>query len=63
MLNQIEKTHLLILDDFGLTPLDSIMRLAILQILGKKSTIITSQLPVVKWYDFIREPTLAEENH
>lgn len=64
MLNQIEKTHLLILDDFGLTPLDNISRLAILQILedryGKKSIIITSQLPVVKWYDFIAEPTLAD---
>ena len=64
MLNQIEKTHLLILDDFGLTPLDNITRLAILQILedryGEKSTIITSQLPVVKWYDFIGEPTLAD---
>jgi DNA replication protein DnaC len=67
LLNQIEKTHLLILDDFGLTPLDSISRLAILQILedryGKKSTIITSQLPVVKWYEFIGEPTLADYPH
>jgi DNA replication protein DnaC len=64
LLNQIEKTHLLILDDFGLTPLDNISRLAILQILedryGKKSIMITSQLPVVKWYDFIGEPTLAD---
>jgi DNA replication protein DnaC len=64
MLNQIEKTHLLIFDDFGLTPLDNISRLALLQILedryGKKSIIITSQLPVVKWYDFISEPTLAD---
>ena len=64
LLNQIEKTHLLILDDFGLTPLDNISRLAILQILedryGKKSTLITSQLPVVKWYEFIGEPTLAD---
>jgi DNA replication protein DnaC len=64
MLNQIEKTHLLIFDDFGLTPLDNISRLALLQILedryGKKSIIITSQLPVVKWYDFIAEPTLAD---
>ncbi len=64
MLNQIEKTHLLILDDFGLTPLDSISRLALLQILedryGKRSVIITSQLPVMKWYDFIGEPTLAD---
>ncbi|HCI54751.1 MAG TPA: IS21-like element helper ATPase IstB [Bacteroidales bacterium] len=60
LLNQIEKTHLLILDEFGLTPLDNITRLAILQILedryGKKSTIITSQLPISKWYEFICGP-------
>ena len=64
MLNQIEKTHLLILDDFGLTPLDSISRLALLQVLEdryeRRSVIITSQLPVMKWYDFIGEPTLAD---
>jgi DNA replication protein DnaC len=64
LLNQIEKMHLLILDDFGLTPLDNVSRLAILQILedryGKKSTIITSQLPVMKWYEYIAEPTLAD---
>jgi DNA replication protein DnaC len=64
MLNQIEKTHLLILDDFGLTPLDSISRLALLQVLEdryeRRSVIITSQLPVIKWYDFIGEPTLAD---
>lgn len=64
MLNQIEKAHLLIFDDFGLTPLDTISRLAMLQILedryGKRSVIITSQLPVMKWYDFIGEPTLAD---
>lgn len=64
LLNQIEKTHLLILDDFGLHPFDAITRLAILQILedryGKKSVIITSQLPVAKWYEFIEEPTLAD---
>ena len=64
LLNQIEKTHLLILDDFGITPLDNISRLAILQILedryGRKSVMITSQLPVVKWFEFIGEPTLAD---
>jgi DNA replication protein DnaC len=27
---------------------------------GKHSTIITSQLPVAKWYDYIAEPTLAD---
>ena len=64
LLNQVEKAHLLILDDFGLHPMDGISRLAMLQILedryGKKSTIITSQLPVVKWFDFIGEPTMAD---
>lgn len=64
MLNQIEKTHLLIFDDFGITPFDNISRLALLQILedryGKKATMITSQLPVIKWYEFIGEPTLAD---
>ncbi len=64
LLNQVEKSQLLILDDFGLHPLDGISRLAMLQMLedryGKKSTIITSQLPVVKWFDFIGEPTMAD---
>ncbi len=64
LLNQIEKTHLLILDDFGLHPLDGITRLALLQMLedryGKKSVIITSQLPVAKWHEYIGETTIAD---
>jgi DNA replication protein DnaC len=64
LLNQIEKTPLIIIDDFGLTPLDNHVRLALLQVLedryGKRSTIITSQLPVNKWHQFINEPTLAD---
>ena len=64
MLNQIEKTHLLILDDFGLHPLDKIARLALLQILedryGKKSTLISSQLLVDHWHQYIGESTIAD---
>lgn len=64
MLNQIEKISLLILDDFGLSPLDHNTRLALLQILedryGKKSIIIASQLPIGKWHESIAEPTLAD---
>ena len=52
------------MDDFGLTPLDHVMRVALLQIVEdryqKKSIIITSQLPVSKWHEFIGEPTLAD---
>jgi DNA replication protein DnaC len=64
ILNQIEKNQLIILDDFGLQPLDTSTRLALLQILedryGKKSIIITSQLPIKNWFEYISEPTLAD---
>lgn len=64
VLNHYERMPLVILDDFGLTPMDHTMRLALLQILedryAKKSIIVTSQLPVSKWHEFIGEPTLAD---
>ena len=64
LLNQIEKTHLLILDDFGISPLDAVTRMAILQILedryGKKSVIIASQIPTSKLYDYIGDSSFAD---
>jgi DNA replication protein DnaC len=64
MMKGLEKLHLLILDDWGLHPLDSAMRLTLLQLIedrhGKHATLITSQLPVSKWYDYIGEPTIAD---
>ena len=63
-INKLEKQDLLILDDFGLKPLDNINRHALMEIIedrhGKKSTIIASQLPVSKWHDIIGERTLAD---
>ncbi len=63
-INMIAKTPLLIIDDFGLQPLTHDMRLTLLQILedrfAKGATIVTSQLPVNKWYEYINEPTLAD---
>lgn len=63
-LNMIAKTPLLIIDDFGLQPLTADMRLTLLQLLedrfAKGATIVTSQLPVNKWYEYINEPTLAD---
>ena len=62
--SRLERNELLILDDFGLQPLKSDTRLALLQILEdrykKKSTIIASQLPIDKWYEYIGDPTLAD---
>lgn len=64
LLNQIEKTPLLILDDFGLQPAQNNIRLALLQILedryAKKPVIIASQLPVPAWHEYLGEPTLAD---
>lgn len=64
MLNHLERQALIILDDFGLTPMTQEIRLTILQLLedryGKKSVVVTSQLPVNKWYEYINDPTLAD---
>lgn len=61
---RIEKHDLLILDDFGLQRLDTENRLNLLEIIedrhGRKSTIITSQLPVSQWHEVIAEPTIAD---
>lgn len=61
---KIERTDLLIIDDFGIQPLDTPSRTALLEIMedrhGKTSTMITSQVPVSKWYDVIAEQTVAD---
>ena len=63
-LAKIERQHLVILDDFGLQPLDNQNRIALLEIMedrhNKGSIIITSQIPVQGWYDIIGEKTIAD---
>lgn len=61
---KLEKQDLLILDDFGLQPLDNYSRNALMEIIedrhGKRSTIVSSQLPVGTWYEIIGESTIAD---
>jgi len=63
-LARIEKHELLIIDDFGLQPLDANSRMMLLEVLedrhGVKSTIMASQLPVASWYDVIGDSTIAD---
>lgn len=63
-INKLAKQDLLILDDFGLHPLDAQTRLMLLEIVedrhGKKSTLIASQVPIAKWYDMLEEQTIAD---
>ena len=61
---RIERQQLLILDDFGIQPIDGPARSALMEIIedrhGKSATIITSQLPVSAWHDLIGEQTIAD---
>lgn len=61
---KLEKQDVLILDDFGIQPLDVQGRMLLMEIIedrhGKKSTIITSQLPITAWYEVIGDQTLAD---
>lgn len=63
-ITRMEKVDLLIIDDFGLQPLDNQSGLSFLEIIEdryeKRSTIITSQLPVESWYEVIGEKTVAD---
>ena len=56
--------QLLILDDWGLEPLNAAARHDLLEILeeryGRRSTIITIQIPVDKWHELIGDPTYAD---
>lgn len=64
LLNKLARTQLLIIDDFGLTPLKAQTRLDLLEIVEdryrKNATIIVSQLPVGSWYDVIGDDTIAD---
>jgi len=64
LLKALEKSDLLILDDFGLQQMDSDTRLALLQILEdryeRRSLIIVSQLPVNQWYEYLGDATIAD---
>src|SRR5215471_9413050 len=64
ILRALGGVQLLILDDWGLEPLDATARHDLLEILeeryGRRSTIITSQIPIDKWHDLIGDPTYAD---
>lgn len=64
LMMQLHKTELLILDDWGLQPLEPTQRQDLMEVIegrhGRHSTLITSQLPVKHWHDYIGEATLAD---
>ncbi len=62
--HKIGAANVVILDDFGLEPLDKQARLFFLEILEdryqKGATLITSQLPLKNWHEFIADNTIAD---
>lgn len=64
LMADLAKTDLLVLDDWGIAPLDDADRRELLEILeerhDRRSTMVTSQLPVDAWYEALDHPTLAD---
>jgi DNA replication protein DnaC len=64
LLTGIGRIDLLVLDDWGLYKFVKEQRHDLLEILedrhGRRSTLVTSQLPVKHWHEIIADPTLAD---
>jgi DNA replication protein DnaC len=58
------RTDLLILDDFGIVPVTQEGLRDMLEILedryDRRSTIVTSQVPVKRWHEALADPTMAD---
>jgi DNA replication protein DnaC len=63
-INLLAKNDVLILDDWGIITLAAEHKRDLLEILddrhGRKSTIVTSQLPIKLWHEIINDNTLAD---
>jgi DNA replication protein DnaC len=64
LLGRLAKIDVLVLDDWGLAPLRDQERRDMLEIFddrhAARSSILTSQLPVEKWHDYVADPTIAD---
>lgn len=64
LMKSLARTHLLVIDDWGLSALNDSERADLLEILEDRhnlqSTIVTSQLPVKHWHEIIGNATLAD---
>jgi DNA replication protein DnaC len=64
LLARFARMDVLVLDDWGLAPVQDIERRDLLEIMedrhGIRSTIWTSQIPVAQWHDHVGDPTIAD---
>ena len=63
-MDRLLKTHLLILDDWGMQKVTAQQRQDLMEVIedrhGRGSTLIPSQLPTEHWHDYIGSATLAD---
>jgi len=64
LIHKLQKTELLLLDDWGISPLQVEEARDLLDILEDRnqtrSTLITSQMPINHWHEVLADPTLAD---
>jgi len=64
LLADLKKPDLLILDDFGIAPIDQTAARDLLEVIDDrhsvKATLITAQLPVADWHGIFEDPTAAD---
>ena len=64
LMNRLQKTDLLAIDDYGLAPLNQTERRDLLEVIedrtGRRATLVASQLPLEHWHDVIGDATFAD---
>jgi DNA replication protein DnaC len=64
LLDRLQRTHLVAIDDYGLAPLTQTERRDLLEIIedrtGRRATLVTSQLPFEHWHDVVGDATFAD---
>jgi len=63
-LDALKKTDVLLLDDWGMSAIDAHTRADLMEIIddraASRATIITSQLPIEHWHEWIGDATMAD---
>ena len=64
LMNRLQKTALLVIDDYGMAPLNQTERRDLLEVIedrsGRRATLLASQLPLEHWHEVIGDATFAD---
>ena len=64
LMNRLQKTDFLAIDDYGLAPLNQTERRDLLEVIedrtGRRATLVASQLPLEHWHEVIGDATFAD---